>query len=161
MKFNYYTRTSRAILLILCLGPFLSIGIFFLLVATGIVKLVALLLFFLFFVFLYKIGGMKVTLDEKGVYYKSLLKEKFLPWKEIQDILIVVRERRSIPDYYKLEEWMQGGRSCKSYFLLFRSTSEFPANPMFMFSAPIDEDYISLQARKKVIELIQHYYYQS
>lgn len=161
MKFNYYNRASSAILLVLCLGPFLSIGIFFLLVATGIVKLVALLLFVLFFVFLYKIGGMKVTLDEKGVHYKSLLREKFLPWTDVQDILIVVRQRRSIPDYYKLEEWLQGGQACKSYFLLFRSTSEFPANPMFMFSAPIDEEYISIQARKKVIELINRYYYHS
>jgi|GEM_PF-3136200 len=161
MKFNYYNQSSSAILLVLCLGPFLSVGIFFLLAATGIVKLVALLLFFLFFVFLYKIGGMKVTLDPDGVHYKSLFKEKFLPWTDIQDVLIVVRERRSIPDYYKLEDWIQSGKSCKSYFLLFRSTNEFPANPMFMFSAPIDEDYISIQARKKVIELINHYYYNS
>ncbi len=104
---------------------------------------------------------MKVTIDEKGVSYKSLFKEKSLSWTEIQDVLIVVRERRSIPDYYKLEEWMQAGKSSKSYFLLFRSTSEFPANPMFMFSAPIDEDYISVQARKEIIESINQYYYRS
>lgn len=104
---------------------------------------------------------MKVTIDEKGVSYKSLLREKFLPWSEVKDVLIAVRERRSIPDYYKLEEWIQSGRSGKSYFLLFRSTSEFPANPMFMFSAPIDEDYISVQSRKEIIEQINQYYYRS
>ncbi|WP_158961650.1 PH domain-containing protein [Myroides fluvii] len=161
MKFNYYNTSSSALLLVLCLGPFLSTGIFFLLVASGIIKLVAVLLFFLFLVFLYKVLFMKVTIDEKGVSYKSLFKEKSLSWTEIQDVLIVVRERRSIPDYYKLEEWMQAGKSSKSYFLLFRSTSEFPANPMFMFSAPIDEDYISVQARKEIIESINQYYYRS
>ncbi len=161
MKFNYYNTSSRILLLLLCLGPFLSIGIFFLLVASGIVKFVAILLFFLFFVFLYKVCCMKVIIDEKGVSYKSLFKEKFLPWSAIKDVLIVVRERRSIPDYYKLEEWMQAGRSGKSYFLLFRTSTEFPANPMFMFSAPIDEDYISVQSRKEVIEKINQYYYGS
>lgn len=161
MKFNYYNTSSSILLLVLCLGPFLSTGIFFLLVASGIVKFVAVLLFLLFFVFLYKVLFMKVTIDEKGVSYKSLLREKFLPWSEVKDVLIAVRERRSIPDYYKLEEWIQSGRSGKSYFLLFRSTSEFPANPMFMFSAPIDEDYISVQSRKEIIEQINQYYYRS
>ncbi|MGG5505747.1 MULTISPECIES: hypothetical protein [unclassified Myroides] len=104
---------------------------------------------------------MKVSIDEKGVRYKSLFKEKFLAWTEIKDVLIVVRERRSVPDYYKLEEWLQSGRSGKSYFLLFRSTSEFPANPMFMFSAPIDTDYISVQSRKTILAEVNRYFYSS
>lgn len=148
-------------LLLICLGPFLATGIFFLLVGVGVVKLVAVILFFLFFVFLYKIMFIKVTIDENGVLYKSFFREKFLPWTAISDVLLVVRERRSIPDYYKLNEWIASGRTSKSYFLLFRTTSEFPANPMFMFSAPIDEDYISVQSRKAIIEKINQYYYKA
>ncbi|MGG5576469.1 PH domain-containing protein [Myroides sp. C15-4] len=161
MKFNYYNPSSSLLLLVICLGPFLSTGIFFLLVGVGIVKLVAVILFFLFFVFLYKIVFIKVTIDEKGVMYKSLFKEKFLPWTAINDVLLVVRERRSIPDYYKLNEWIASGRKTKSYFLLFRATSEFPANPMFMFSEPIAEDYISVQSRKAILEKVNQYFYKS
>ncbi|MBB1148626.1 MULTISPECIES: PH domain-containing protein [unclassified Myroides] len=161
MKFNYYNLSSSLLLLLICLGPFLATGIFFLLVGVGVVKLVAVILFFLFFVFLYKIMFIKVTIDENGVLYKSFFREKFLPWTAISDVLLVVRERRSIPDYYKLNEWIASGRTSKSYFLLFRTTSEFPANPMFMFSAPIDEDYISVQSRKAIIEKINQYYYKA
>lgn len=161
MKFNYYNPSSSLLLLLICLGPFLSTAIFFLVVGVGVVKLVAVILFFLFFVFLYKVAFVKVTIDEKGVLYKSLFKEKFLPWTAISDVLLVVRERRSIPDYYKLEEWIASGRTTKSYFLLFRTTSEFPANPMFMFSAPIDEDYISVQSRKAILERVNRYFYKT
>ncbi|WP_413511297.1 PH domain-containing protein [Myroides odoratus] len=161
MKFNYYNASSCSLLLAMCLGPFLGTGIFFLVVGTGLVKLVAILLFFLFVVFFYKVLFMKVSVDEKGVLYKSLFQEKYLPWTEIKDVLIVVRERRSVPDYYKLNEWMQSGRSGKSYFLLFRTSSEFPANPMFMFSAPIGEDYISVQSRKTIQQKVNQYFYNS
>lgn len=102
---------------------------------------------------------MKVTIDEKGVLYKSLFKEKFLPWTAVKDVLIVVRERRSLPDYYKLEEWMASGRAAKNHFLLFRTTPDFPANPMFMFSAPVDEDYISVQCRNAIIKRVNQFYY--
>ena len=161
MKFNYYNTSSSLLLLLICLGPFLSTGIFFLLVGVGIVKFVALVFFFLFAVFFYKVVFMKVTIDERGVWYKSLFKEKFLAWSEISDVLIVVRERRSIPDYYKLDEWLQSGRLGKSYFLLFRTTSEFPANPMFMFSSPIDEDYISVQSRTEILNRVNQFFYNS
>jgi len=142
----------------MCFGPFLGTGLFFLFVASGLAKLISVLLLFLFLVFFYKIIGIKVTIDERGVLYKSVLQEKFLPWEEIKDVLLVVRERRSIPDYYRLEEWIQSGRSGKSYFILFRTTNEFPANPMFMFSAPIGEGYISVQYRKAIQQKIQQYF---
>lgn len=157
MEYNYYNISSRILLGIFCLGPLLGMGVFFIKTGTvfGIVS--SIILLFLFIVFAYKNLFLKVTINEEGIVYRSLLKEKRISWAELYDILIVVRERRSVPDYYKFTEWVDAGNSCKSYFILFRSSNEFPDNPMFMFSAPIGHNYISVQYRKGMEELIKKY----
>ncbi len=157
MTYNYYNNSSRITLLIMCLGPFLSMGIFFIFLGNTLMLCFATVLFFLFFVFLYKTMFIKVTIDEKGILYKSYFKEKFLAWSEVKDVLMVIRERRSMPDFYKFNEWLESGRSGKSNFLLFRSTNEFPANPMFMFSAPFGDNYISIQYRRGIEVEINRY----
>lgn len=159
MKFSYYNISSKIILLIVCFGPFLGMSIWSMLLGPGFLKIVSVLLFFLFIVFFYKCIFIHVTITEDGVTYKSLLQTKHLAWEDIKDVLIVVRERRSSPDYYRFNEWIDEGRSGKSYFVLFRTTEGFPQDPMFMFSAPIAKDYISLQYRENVKEVIYNYYY--
>lgn len=146
-------------LLVVSLGPFLGMAIFFLLFGNLMSKLLSLVLVFLAIVFFCKAMCLHVTIDENGVTYKGVFSKKMLDWKAIEDVLIVVRERRSIPDYYKFDEWMSAGKKGKSYFLLFRITTGFPENPMFMFSAPVGEDYISVQFRNKIAEAIHMYYY--
>lgn len=157
MRFSYYNITSKILLSVFCLLPFLGMAVFFIQVGNGLTMSLGGLMIFLIFVFTYKCFFIKVSIDESGVTYKSLLKEKHLQWDEVQDILIVVRERRSIPDYYKFDEWMNSGKSGKSYFVLFRTTEGFPENPMFMFSAPTDEDYISVQFRPAIQRAIKKY----
>ncbi len=161
MIYNYYNSSSRITLLIMCLGPFLSMAIFFIFLGNTLMLCFAAVLLFLFFVFLYKIMFIKVTIDEKGILYKSYFKEKRLIWPEVKDVLLVVRERRSIPDYYNLREWLSSGRSGKSNFILFRSSNEFPSNSMFMFSAPFGDNYISVQYRKGLEKEIWQYFEES
>lgn len=158
MKFNYYNVSSRILLFLICIGPFLGSALFFLSIGNVLTIILSVVMLFLFVVFLYKSSFMNVTIDEKGVLYKSLFQEKALQWEEIKDVLIVVRERRSIPDYYKLDEWLEAGKLGKSYFILFRTTEGFPENPMFMFSAPVGRDYISVQFRKGVEQAIRKNY---
>ncbi|KUF38681.1 PH domain-containing protein [Myroides marinus] len=157
MKFSYYNITSKILLFVFCLLPFLGMAVFFIQVGNGLTMSLGGLMIFLILVFTYKSFFIKVSIDESGVTYKSLLKEKHLRWDEVKDILIVVRERRSVPDYYRFEEWMNAGKAGKSYFVLFRTTEGFPVNPMFMFSAPIDEDYISVQFRPAIKRAIEKY----
>lgn len=158
MTYNYYNSSSRITLLIMCLGPFLSMAIFFVFLENTLMLCFSAVLIFLFFVFLYKIMFIKVTIDKDGILYKSYFKEKRLIWSEVKDVLLVVRERRSIPDYYKLDEWLNSGRSGKSNFVLFRSSNDFPSNPMFMFSAPFGDNYISVQYRKGLEQEIWKYF---
>lgn len=146
-------------LLITSLGPFLGMAIFFLLYGNGMSKVLSIVLLFLAVVFFCKAMCLKVNIDEKGIIYKGVFNRKVLEWGAVEDVLIVVRERRSVPDYYKFDEWMDAGKKGKSYFLLFRTTTGFPENPMFMFSAPIGEDYISVQFRPKLAETVQKYFY--
>lgn len=150
MKFNYYNSTNRILLCVFCLLPFLSMGILFFVIASPITLFLGVVLLFLFLVFLYKCTFIGIAMDEEGVTYKSLFYSKHISWNQVKDILIVVRHRRSAPDYYTYREWIQAGYEGKNYFLLFRTTDEFPANPMFMFSAPIGENYISVQYRKQI-----------
>lgn len=158
MKFNYYNVSSRILLSIFCIGPFLGSALFFMTIGNILTVVLGIVMLFLFVVFMYKCCFMNVTIDEKGVLYKSLFQEKLLKWEEVKDVLIVVRERRSIPDYYKLSEWLDAGKMGKSYFVLFRTTEGFPENPMFMFSAPVGQEYISVQFRKGVETAIRNNY---
>ncbi|MTG96957.1 MULTISPECIES: PH domain-containing protein [Myroides] len=155
MKYNYYNFPSRIVLLIISIGPFLGMGIYFLLQGIGFAKVLSVLLFFLFAVFFYKAFFMNVIIDEEGVKYQSLFRKQSFEWAELHDVLIVVRQRRSVPDFYKLNEWFDAGYSGKSYFLLFRTTDAFPENPMFMFSAPMSYHYISVQYRKGMEKIIR------
>lgn len=157
MRFSYYNLTSKILLFVFCLLPFLGMSIFFLQVGNGLAKSLSAVMLFLFVVFVYKCFFIKVSIDAEGLTYKSLLKEKQLKWNEINDVLIVVRERRSVADYYKFDEWMNAGKAGKSYFVLFRTTEGFPENPMFMFSAPTSEDYISVQFRPAIQKAIAQY----
>ncbi|MHC5200824.1 hypothetical protein [Myroides sp. LJL119] len=101
---------------------------------------------------------MKVSIDQYGIHYSSLLKKQTLLWQELHDVLIVVRERRNNPDYYKYEHWFAANRLGKGYFLLFRAGDSFPENPMFMFSAPVSQGYISVQYRKEIQKYVDRYY---
>lgn len=159
MKFSYYNTSSKIILLLICFGPFLGMGVWSIIFAPNLLKLVSIFLFALFGVFFYKCLFINVTLSEQGITYKSMLQQKHLAWSEVKDVLIVVRERRSIPDYYKFDEWIDAGKLGKSYFLLFRTTAGFPENQMFMFSSPIGSDYISVQYRSKIKDTIYKYFY--
>ncbi len=100
---------------------------------------------------------MHVTIDESGVHYKSLFKNKTILWKDMHDVLIVVRQRRNSPDYYNYQEWIEHGNAVGGNFVLFRSDNSFPENPMFMFSLPVSYSYISLQCRKQVQKVIELY----
>jgi hypothetical protein len=146
-------------LLITSLGPFLGMAVFFLLYGNSMSKVLSIVLLFLAAVFFCKAMCLKVSIDEQGITYKGVFSKRVLEWNAVEDVLIVVRERRSVPDYYKFDEWMAAGKKGKSYFLLFRTTNGFPENPMFMFSAPVGEDYISVQFRPKIAEMIQQYFY--
>ncbi|MEC4112539.1 PH domain-containing protein [Myroides pelagicus] len=157
MKYNYYNISSRIILLIISIGPFLGAGLYFLIQGVGIAKIMSVFLFFLFLVFFYKSMCMNVTIDEEGITYKSLFKQQTFGWEQVHDVLIVVRQRRSVPDYYKFSDWFGAGYYGKSYFILFRTTPAFPENPMFMFSAPVGPHYISVQYRKGMEDLVDKY----
>ncbi|MHC5352587.1 hypothetical protein ACYSNX_00065 [Myroides sp. LJL115] len=101
---------------------------------------------------------MKVILDQEGIHYKSLFKKQTILWEQLYDVLIVVRQRRNMPDYYNYQEWIQSGNSSNGSFLLFRRNQSFPENPMFMFSLPVTQNYISVQYRDKINDLLQKYY---
>ena len=146
-------------LLAMCLGPFLGLAIYLLSTGTLMAAIVALFCLFLFGVFFYKSNFIHVTISEKGVLYKSGFQERLMAWEEVKDVLIVVRERRNVPDYYKFDEWVEANRLGKNYFLLFRTIDEIPENPMFMFSEPMGKTYISVQYRKQIEKDIFKYYY--
>lgn len=150
MNFNYYNRTNRILLWIFCLLPFLSMGILFFVLGNSLTVFLGTVLLVLLLVFFYKCTFIRVMINKEGITYKSLFYYKYISWSEVKDILIVVRQRRSAPDYYKYKDWIQAGYESKNYFLLFRTSEKFPVNPMFMFSAPIGENYISIQYRKKI-----------
>lgn len=159
MKFSYYNTGSKIILLLMCLGPFLGMSVWSMWLGPGFLKFVSAILFVLFLVFIHKCLFVDVTINAAGITYKSLLKTKHMDWSEVKDILIVVRERRSSPDFYRLNEWLEEGKKGKNYFILFRTTAEIPQDPMFVFTSPTGEDYISLQYRNKVKDAIYTYYY--
>lgn len=157
-RFNYYNLPSRIILMLLAIGPFLGFGIYFLLYGNVLAKILSIVLFFLCGVFVFKSTAMHVSLDDKGIHYKSWFKTNSIAWDELHDILIVVRERRNNADYYKYEQWFADKRLGKGYFLLFRADQSFPENPMFMFSTPVSENYISVQYRGKLQQVVDRYY---
>ncbi|MCC9042523.1 PH domain-containing protein [Myroides sp. M-43] len=157
MRFSYYNLTSKILLSVFCLLPFLGMIIFFMQVGNVLAISLSVIMIFLLIVFIYKCFFIKVNIDKSGITYVSPLKNKHLNWDEVKDVLIVVRERRSLPDYYKFNEWMEAGKAGKSYFVLFRTTEGFPENPMFMFSAPTGEDYISVQFRPSIKQAIEKY----
>lgn len=157
MEFNFYNISSRIILFALGFLPMLLMAGWMIVFGNTLAHILSILLFFLAAVFLYKIFCIKVIVDDRGLFYRSPLCKKQILWKDLHDILIVVRERRNTPDYYPFIEWYDIGNPGKSYFLLFRTTKEFPQNPMFMFSTPATPEYISLQYRKKLAQVILEY----
>lgn len=157
-EFNYYNITSRLLLLALGFLPMLCMGIWMIVYGNTMAHILSVLLFFLAGVFLYKVFFIKIQIDQDGLSYRSPLNKKTIAWTAVHDVLIVVRERRNIPDYYPFLQWHKAGNKGKSYFLLFRTDAQFPQNPMFMFSSPVTPQYLSVQYRNDLAKEILKYY---
>lgn len=146
-RFSFYNKGTRAIMLFVMIPLFLFLTALFVSTQNSFLSMIAFFFFILLLVFVYKTCFIHVVIDEKGIRYKSLFKEKYIAKKELLDVLIVQKQRRNEPMYVSFKDFYEKGLYGGSSFLVFRTTNELPKSNAFVFSNPIDSFYISVQYR--------------
>lgn len=129
---------------------FLFLTALFVSTQNSFLSMIAFFFFVMLLVFVYKAYFIHVVIDEKGIRYKSLFKEKYIAKKELLDVLIVQKQRRNEPLYLSFKDFYEKRLYGGSGFLVFRTADEIPKSNAFVFSNPIDSFYISVQYRSNL-----------
>lgn len=150
MKFNFYNRTTRFLMLVILIPLFTVLTVVFVVSQNNFLWMIAFFFFIMLGVFIYKTFFIKVYIDGKGVQYKSLFQEKYIAKEELLDVLVVHKQRRNQPSYIPFMDWFGKGMYRSGDFVMFRTSEEMPNTHAFVFSAPIDRYYICVQYQKKL-----------
>lgn len=154
---SFYNRGTRILMLFVLVPIFIFITILFVSSQNTFLYLIASFFVLVVGILIYKTCFITLQFSEKGVYYKSLFKERWFLKEDIIDVLVMSKQRRSSPVFIDFKKWyaldIQGGND----FLILRTEEKLPQQTSFIFSDPIDGYYCTIQYRESLEKWILYY----
>lgn len=102
-------------------------------------------LFFILLFLIHRFFLIKITFEENKIIYKSLFKKIEIKVEDVNDIVIVEKQRRSAPEFEEYYDGFEPEIGLTSYFIMIGNLDYYPSNPQFLITSPVKSNYITLQ----------------
>lgn len=156
-KISFYNRNTRFLMLFVLVPIFAFLTILFVSSQNTFLYLIASFFVLVIGILIYKTCLVTLEFSEKGVYYKSLFKERWFLKDDLVDVLVMSKQRRSQPVFIDFIKWhaldIQGGND----FLILRTEAKLPQQTSFVFSEPLGVYYCTVQYREDLEKWMLYY----